>query len=47
MTGDYTDMVLELNDASFPFSNVGPYRVQIDSSEVVIKASSKTAMWLG
>ncbi|CAD7968173.1 unnamed protein product [Amoebophrya sp. A120] len=40
MTGDYQDMVMQLDDPKQTFSETGPFRLQIDSSEVVIRSGS-------
>jgi hypothetical protein len=35
--------VVDVDDEEKPFSNVGPYRVQIDSSEISIRGASFVA----
>jgi hypothetical protein len=40
MSGAYDDLVIDSEDPDSPFPTVGPYRVQIDSSEIVIRTGS-------
>ncbi|CAD7969536.1 unnamed protein product [Amoebophrya sp. A120] len=43
LAGDYTDTILQLDNPNQPFSQAGPYRIMIDSSEMQIRTGSTGA----